>query len=99
MNWDQCLTGANNVASCSTNDRAGSRLDPGVLSAIQASGAGFWDLEPLFCVIQGCPALINSKPVRLDGSHFKQSAMNSVLPQQTAALKSAKKQPVKRSNR
>ena len=94
-NWDQCLTGANNIASCSTNDRAGSRLDPGVLSAIQASGAGFWNLEPLFCVLQGCPALIDSKPVRLDGSHFTQSAMNAVLPQLTAAIQSVLRKETK----
>ncbi|MEI7889408.1 MAG: acyltransferase family protein [Actinomycetes bacterium] len=92
-NWDSCLKGSNDISSCSTNDWNSSRLEPSALSAIGTSTVKFWNPEPLYCLVSGCPALINDQPVRLDGSHLTNSAMNSVLPQLTVAMQLALKQP------
>ena len=85
--WTACVDAAREVTECSlTATEARRPIDPYIQSQVEAAGSHYWDLKPPFCTPEGCPALLNGKPVRQDGSHLSTSATADVAPQLNAAI-------------
>lgn len=96
LGWDKCLKGANDISRCATTSFAQGALDPGIKVGVQQAGGYYWELQPLFCVPDGCPAVMNGYPVRLDFTHLSIPAMKGVLPQLSAAIRKAMAIPAPR---
>ena len=87
--WDKCVGDSGDITRCSVTNFAAGANDPNVRAATEAAGAKYWEIQPLFCTSDGCPALLDGKPVRRDGTHLTSSATNGVKPQLTAAIQEA----------
>jgi hypothetical protein len=87
-NWDVCVKGSNDITACTPQDFAAGALDPAVKFGVEANGGHYWDLQPLFCTADGCPALISDKPVRMDGKHLTEATVLSVRNELSSAIRS-----------
>jgi len=85
--WTSCVDASTEVTQCSlTATEAQRPIDTYIQSQVEAEGSHYWDLKPLFCTSQGCPAILKGKPVRQDGSHLSNWATADVAPQLNAAI-------------
>jgi len=87
--WDTCVGDSRDISKCTITDFASNANDPSIRAATEAAGAKYWEIQPLFCTSDGCPTLLDGKPVRTDGTHLTPSATNGVKPQLTAAIHEA----------